>query len=82
MGDTLRLVPYVDAPAGYLPRQQLPDAWQADGAIFLQRVADLRAQRTFYPAGSLGYRMPLGHGIQIDTAEDLERARHWVDASR
>ncbi len=81
-GEADQLVPYVQRPSGYLRRQALPEAWHEDGAMYLRRVVELRVQRTFLESGTLGYRLPTGHGMQIDTERDLEEARTWLDRRR
>lgn len=74
-----RLAPYVAGRPADRRRQDLPAAWHMDGAIFLLGVARFRAQRTCFPPASLGFAMPPGHGLQIDTAADLDEARRILD---
>lgn len=52
-------------------RQDLPGAYAINGAIYLVRVAALRAERTFKPTRTRPYRMPAERSIDIDTAWDL-----------
>jgi CMP-N-acetylneuraminic acid synthetase len=81
MDDGATLSPYVPEAMHDLRRQDRPSAWEMDGAMFLLEVAALRRQRTCFPAGSLGYPLPPGHGIQIDTAVDLDEARRLLERS-
>jgi CMP-N,N'-diacetyllegionaminic acid synthase len=74
-----RMSPFVTERRGDLRRQELGTAWYADGGIFLQTVAGLRRRRTSFPDGSFGYRLPEGHGIQIDTLADFAVARRWLE---
>lgn len=73
------MLPFVRERRGDVRRQELGTAWHADGGIFLQTVIGLRARRTSFPDGSYGYRMPEGHGIQIDTPQDFEDALRWLE---
>jgi CMP-N-acetylneuraminic acid synthetase len=82
MDDGATLTPYVPHPEYDLRRQELPAAWEMDGGIFLLDVAGLRRQRTCFPAGSFGYPLPPGHGLQIDTAADLDEARRFLERAR
>jgi CMP-N,N'-diacetyllegionaminic acid synthase len=45
-----------------------------NGAIYLNRVASLRAERGFVPSRSLGYLMPSERSIDVDTEWDFSLA--------
>jgi CMP-N,N'-diacetyllegionaminic acid synthase len=51
---------------------------EVNGAIYLCTVARLRDKMSFYDASSLRYRMSELASIDIDTQEDLDRARAWL----
>jgi len=58
-------------------RQDLPDAWVMNGAIYLFRRSLLdAADPSLYGDRSVAYVMPAPYGLSIDTAED------WADAER
>lgn len=55
-------------------RQEYPDAWMLNAAIYLIRPAVLLATRTFQPTGALPYFMPRERSIDIDSPLDLRIA--------
>ncbi len=55
----------------YLSRQNLPDAYALNGAIYLVRREVLLAQRNFYGNVTYGYVMPAERSIDIDSPWDL-----------
>ena len=66
-----RLVPYVKCDVDYPRRQDLPEAYFVNGAIYVNSVESLRRDRTFYPADTRAYVMPVERSMQIDTPWDL-----------
>ncbi len=56
---------------GYLRRQDLPELFAPNGAIYLTRIEVILNQRTFWPAGTLGYEMPPERSLDVDTPWDL-----------
>ncbi len=56
-------------------RQELPTAYQPNGAIYWIKVEALVRERTFYPERTLAYVMPMERSIDIDSSWDLELAR-------
>ena len=61
-------------------RQEMPLAWALNGAIYLVRRRQLDAGGGFYGGRTVGYPMPAGRSLDIDTAEDLARAEWLLDA--
>lgn len=45
-----------------------------NGALYLSRVASLRAERRFVPPGTIAYSMPTERSVDVDTAEDFALA--------
>ena len=64
-------------------RQEYPEAWIMNAAIYIIRPAILLATRSFQPPGALGYVMPRERSLDIDSAWDLRVAdlllRHGND---
>lgn len=52
-------------------RQDLPSAYQINGALYLNRCDSLRKDRMFVPLGARPYVMPCERSIDIDTALDF-----------
>jgi CMP-N-acetylneuraminic acid synthetase len=70
---TVRLVIERDE-VGFL-RQALPQAWVANGAIYVAQVEWLRRERTFWRQGmTLAYPMPAERSVDVDTLLDFRWA--------
>jgi CMP-N,N'-diacetyllegionaminic acid synthase len=61
--------PFIPDTSSEIPRQQLPDAFKLNGAIYLIKTDVLLRKKTFLPRNTVGYVM--GQGINVDRAEDL-----------
>ncbi len=55
-------------------RQDFPQAYVINGAIYLNRCESLQRERTFQPAGALAYVMPGERSLDIDTPWELRLA--------
>lgn len=71
-----RLAPHAQVPKGAsLRRQDLPEAWVLNGAVYAAGVAWLRRGRTFMRPGETAlWPMPAERSVDIDTLEDFRRA--------
>ena len=70
-------------PARSLRRQDLPPAYSLNGAIYVAQVGWLREKGSFTSEGAIGYVMPVGLSVDIDSKADLElAARCLADRSR
>jgi len=76
IGGTGRLARFVD-PSEHtsLRRQDLPDAWSLNGAVYAARVSWFLRERTFLSPQTVGQPMPADRSLDIDTREDVERFR-------
>lgn len=70
--DQARMRPVVDLPGAR--RQDLPATFLLNGAVYVSRVAPLRAARSFLQPETVGYVMPSERSIDIDTPLDLKLA--------
>ncbi len=66
-----RMQEFIKLDRPYLSRQNLPDAYALNGAIYLVRREVLLAQRNFYGNVTYGYVMPAERSIDIDSPWDL-----------
>ncbi len=66
--------PFMEPPAGYWRRQDLPPVYRPNGAIYLVRRDVLVAERSLCPKGSLAYTMPKDRSLDVDDAVDLQLA--------
>jgi CMP-N,N'-diacetyllegionaminic acid synthase len=73
---------FVSTDIGYLRRQDLPEVYSLNGAIYLNQCTSLVQDQTFVPSGSLPYIMPAERSLDVDTpwdwhiAELILRDRH------
>ena len=63
----------LEAPQGVTRRQDLPDVYSLNGAIYIARVDWLLRQRSFVSADTVGYVMPKERSMDIDTPEDYQK---------
>lgn len=54
--------------------QQMPKAYRANGAIHILDVQAFQRERSYYAQPLLGYLMPAGRSVDIDTIDDLRYA--------
>ncbi|MDN3545724.1 MAG: cytidylyltransferase domain-containing protein [Roseateles asaccharophilus] len=77
--DQGRLSHFTRPPEGAsLRRQDLPNAWCLNGAVYAARCDWLRASRSFLSPQTVGFHMPTDRSIDIDTPDDLARVRSLV----
>jgi len=70
------------SPSGeYLQRQQLPQVYRPNGAIYIIRTEVFLRERSFYPAGSYGFVMDRHSSVDIDEELDWIIAERLVKAS-
>lgn len=55
-------------------RQELPDTYQPNGAIYIAELEWLRRNRDFYAPEAVGYVMPPERSVDIDTLLDFRLA--------
>jgi len=63
------------APDGGMPqrRQDLPQAWCLNGAVYVARVDWFMRERTFLSDETVGFPMPADRSLDIDTPADIEQ---------
>ena len=66
-------------PQGVVRRQDLPETYVLNGAIYIARCDWLLEHRSFIGEGTLAYKMPLERSIDIDTADDFELFRRQIE---
>ncbi len=69
-----RLVPAVAPPRGCRGRQDYPELFFVNGAIYITSVRMLTQRRRFWDATSAMYNMSMVHSIDIDDRDQLDLA--------
>jgi CMP-N,N'-diacetyllegionaminic acid synthase len=63
---------FIPGAIPWLPRQQLPEAYQLNGAVYAVRIPGLTASRQSILFGRMGaVKMPRGRSVDIDNAFDF-----------
>ncbi|OGV65322.1 MAG: hypothetical protein A2283_05935 [Lentisphaerae bacterium RIFOXYA12_FULL_48_11] len=66
-----RLRPLIGDSCHIGRRQDLPDVYVINGAVFVAQIQFFLEQRTFFTPETRGYVMPADRSIDIDTAKDI-----------
>lgn len=66
------LLPLIDQKGHPSRRQELPQVYILNGAVYVARTAWLQQQRTFMTAETVAYIMPRGRSQDVDTEVDLK----------
>lgn len=73
-GGQAQLEHYAPPPANQSARRQdLPEAWCLNGAVYAAHVDWFLRHRSFLSANTAGYPMPAERSLDIDTAADVAR---------
>lgn len=79
MGEGNRMIPLLPEYSKATRRQDLPNAYVLNGAIFLAEIPWLRQNRVFMCPDTVAFPMPQDRSIDIDTAQDLIIARALLE---
>ena len=71
-----QLTPLAAPPDGIpMRRQDLPDAWCLNGAVYAARIEWFLREHSFLSPHTVAFRMPTTRSLDIDTEADVERLR-------
>jgi CMP-N,N'-diacetyllegionaminic acid synthase len=76
------LANYAQSDLAYLRRQDLPEAFALNGAIYVTKTSVLKEQMTFMPPRTLPFLMPAERSLEIDDPWDLHLARLVMEDRR
>ncbi len=62
----------------FMRRQDLPDVWMPNGAIYIINVNAFLKNESFFTAHTIAFRMSDESSIDIDTPEDLQMAKKII----
>lgn len=71
LSDEQRLSPLLDTSNMPMRRQDLPDIYKLNGAVYVARTDWFRQQRSFLTKETVAFAMPAEHSVDIDTPLDL-----------
>lgn len=63
-------------------RQDSPDIFLPNGALYVIEVKTFLKSKTFAPAKTIGMEMPVERSVDIDTPKDLILARHYLSLKK
>lgn len=66
-----RLHPLIGSSYHIGRRQDLPEVYVINGAVFVTKISFFIEQRTFFSSETVGYIMPPEHSIDIDSEKDI-----------
>ncbi len=72
MGKSGAMQPLIQTDQVFARRQDLPQAYILNGAVYVARCDWLRQSKTFLAAETLGFVMPAERSLDIDTELDLQ----------
>lgn len=78
LDDEQRMSPVLALPPGITRRQDLPQVYVLNGAIYVANCAWLRQQRSFVGEGTVGYAMTADRALDIDTLRDAFEAERLL----
>jgi len=66
-----RMTDFIKLDQPFLRRQDLPEAYALNGAIYVVRRTVLLERETFFPENTYAYVMPAERSLDVDTTWDL-----------
>jgi CMP-N,N'-diacetyllegionaminic acid synthase len=68
---THHMEPLISNLGDNVRRQDLPQIFSLNGAVYVAKVSELLRSRSFITPGTVGYRMPKDRSLDIDTEQDF-----------
>lgn len=72
------VIPFIEGSDSSIPRQELPDVYELNGAIYLSSVRSIKEKRSFFSDKCCPYIMPPERSININNINDLILARELL----
>lgn len=69
------LFPFIPGSESSVPRQQLPEVYILNGAIYIAKVSILEKYKSFFSESTIPYIMPQNVSVNINSYLDLELCR-------
>ncbi|MFH1618098.1 MAG: acylneuraminate cytidylyltransferase family protein [Candidatus Margulisiibacteriota bacterium] len=77
-----RMIPVIQDGKQYFRRQDIPDVYLLNGAVYCSKVEWLLKTRSFICDQTVAYVMPPERSIDIDSENDLLRCEHLLAGGR
>ncbi len=74
----LKLTNIIKSDKEYLRRQDLPDVYALNGAIYINEVEELNKTQKLVSDKTIGYIMPHAKSLDIDNLEDLDNFKRFL----
>lgn len=71
--------PFMKGTDSSIPRQELPEIFELNGAIYLCETSKLIKENTFFGEPSSPYIMPMERSVNINNHFDLRQARYLLN---
>lgn len=62
----------------FMPRQELPVAYQPNGAIYIIEIKEFLKRKTFFTDRTIEYVMPTSKSFDVDSYEDIEKIENQL----
>lgn len=62
----------------FMPRQELPKAYQPNGAIYIIEIKEFLEKETFFTDKTIEYLMSRSKSIDVDSLEDIEKIENQL----
>lgn len=63
----------------FMPRQDLPPVYMSNGAIYIIKISEFLKTQKLLSGQTTFYKMPKAKSLDIDTQEDLNKAKEYLE---
>jgi CMP-N,N'-diacetyllegionaminic acid synthase len=66
----------------FMPRQELPSVYMSNGAIYIIKISEFLKSKKLFCEKTIAYTMSKEKSLDIDTREDLEKAKLYMESTQ
>lgn len=70
--------PFMEGEDSSIPRQELPEVYELNGAVYLCEIHKFMKENTFFAKPSTPYMMPMERSVNINNHFDLRQAEYLL----